>query len=248
MLLVCPVCKSEFNKKPSAIAKIKHQPCCSKNCNNILRKEWFKGEGNHQKGLKGKLNSSFKTDITIMKRGTQKYEFEYLPWHPFAESSGRIRRHRAEVERNFELFDSRYFILVQCDDKKGRLLLNPKYDVHHKNENTLDNNINNLEIKTRGDHTRIHNKHRKIVRDAKTGKIIGVIKSGELLEKPEVVNQQPIVEKDIKVSTQVQRLGGEEPTNNPPTSARHNSIGSLHLYELPCVFFPEIKSKYDDIV
>ena len=27
--------------------------------------------------------------------------------------------------------------------------------------------------------------------------------------------------KDTKVATKVQRLGGEESTNNPPTSARH---------------------------
>lgn len=44
-------------------------------------------------------------------------------------------------------------------------------------------------------------------------------KFGELLENPEVDNQQPSIENDKKVSMKVQRLIGEESTNNPDTSA-----------------------------
>lgn len=220
MLLVCPICNNEFTRKPSAVKKIKHTPCCSRECNSILRKQWMCGEGNHQKGLTGKLNSSFKTDITVMKRGTNKYEFKYVPWHPFAETNGRLRHHRYIVENYYLRFDSKYFNTILCKDGQFRVILNPKYDVHHIDNNTLNNDIDNLEILIRGAHTRLHNKHKRIIRDKTTGRIIGVIKSGELLENPEVDNQQPNAEKDIKVTAKVQRLGGEESTNNPPTSAR----------------------------
>lgn len=53
---------------------------------------------------------------------------------------------------------------------------------------------------------------------------IGQVKSGELLGNPEMDNQQPSSEKDIKVSEKVQRLIGEESTNNPDTSAGHFKI------------------------
>lgn len=43
----------------------------------------------------------------------------------------------------------------------------------------------------------------------------------ELLEHLEEGNQQPSLEKDIVVSKKVQRLDGEESTNNPSTSAEH---------------------------
>ena len=245
MLLECPVCKKEFSRKPSAVKKIKHTPCCSKKCSYTLRKEWMRGEGNHQKGLIGKLNSSFKTDITIMKRGTKKYEFRYAPWHPFAESTGRVRNHRLVVENYWLRFDSKYFNTILCKDGQFRVILNPKYDVHHKDGNTLNNSIDNLVILTRGEHTRIHNKFKNIVRDKNSGKIIGIIKSGELLETPEVDNQQPSVENDIRVSTTVQRLGGEESTNNPPTSARlTNADIETWMYQAHKVMM----QKLDDIV
>lgn len=221
MLLICPTCNCSFKRKPF-IVKRQKTVCCSMSCSKAYRSLWFRGEGNHQKGVKGKDNSSFKADITVMKRGTQRYEFEYLPWHPFAESTGRVRRHRAEVERHFGLFDNKYFLSILCADLVQRAILNPKFDVHHINENTLDNRIENLEIKTRGEHTRAHNNRRTIQRDAKTGRIIGIIKSRELLENPEEGNQQPSVVNDIEVATKVQRLGGEESTNNPSTSARHS--------------------------
>ena len=37
----------------------------------------------------------------------------------------------------------------------------------------------------------IHNMFKTIIRDTVTGKITGVLKYGELLEKPKEVNQQP---------------------------------------------------------
>lgn len=40
-------------------------------------------------------------------------------------------------------------------------------------------------------------------------------------------NPEPSSENDIKVSEKVQRLGGEESTNNPPTSAQHQACDHI---------------------
>ena len=59
-----------------------------------------------------------------------------------------------------------------------------------------DNKPENLIPVTKSEHCSIHNNEVTIVRDIKTGRITGVIKQGELLEKPEEVNQQPIFSGD----------------------------------------------------
>ena len=64
--------------------------------------------------------------------------------------------------------------------------------MHHKNEIKTDNRLENLEILLRSEHTALHNKNKKILRD-NLGKIIGVLKREELLETPEVDNQQPSI-------------------------------------------------------
>lgn len=43
----------------------------------------------------------------------------------------------------------------------------------------------------------IHNMFKTIIRDTVTGKITGVLKYGELLEKPKEVNQQPSLNGNI---------------------------------------------------
>lgn len=47
------------------------------------------------------------------------------------------------------------------------------------------------EVLTRSEHTSIHNKEKEIIRNSQNGRIIGVVKREELLENPEVDNQQP---------------------------------------------------------
>ena len=64
--------------------------------------------------------------------------------------------------------------------------------MHHKNEIKTDNRLENLEILLRSEQTALHNKNKKILRD-NLGKIIGVLKREELLETPEVDNQQPSI-------------------------------------------------------
>lgn len=51
--------------------------------------------------------------------------------------------------------------------------------------------IENLIPVTKSEHKQIHAAECEIIRDKVTGRITGVLKRGELLEKPEEVNQQP---------------------------------------------------------
>ena len=77
------------------------------------------------------------------------------------------------------------------EEINGKFYLKKSTQVHHINFDHDDNRIENLMPVTRSEHTSIHNLGIKIIRDINTGKITGVIKQGELLEKPEEVNQQP---------------------------------------------------------
>lgn len=63
---------------------------------------------------------------------------------------------------------------------------------HHKDENKLNNDIDNLEIKTRSEHTTLHNNSKEIIRDS-FGKIIGVVKKGEFSESLAEDNTEPSV-------------------------------------------------------
>lgn len=95
------------------------------------------------------------------------------------------------VERNYKKFDSKFF-----ENIDGWVVLKDEYDVHHINEIKTDNRIENLMILTKSEHATLHN--RLIYTKAKKfDSIIGVLKRGELLETPEVDNQQPSLDSNI---------------------------------------------------
>ena len=181
----CVICKKEMYIKPSRLKRIKNGITCSLDCANKLKSIYMTGEGNHQYGLKGELNSSFKGKETIEHNHNIDDIMVYDPTHPYANDSGRVKKHRLLVEQNHKLFDDKFFL-----EKGGRIVLKREYQVHHKDGNHNNNDINNLEILTRSEHTSIHNKEKEIIRDS-LGRITGVVKQGELLESPEVDNQQP---------------------------------------------------------
>ena len=59
--VVCYICGKPFHLKNSQLKRLKlGNPCCSRECFSKYKKIYFKGDGNHQFGLKGELNSSFK--------------------------------------------------------------------------------------------------------------------------------------------------------------------------------------------
>lgn len=177
----CKVCNTSIYIKPYQLKRSKNITC-SIECSNKLRTITMLGSNNHQFGLIGHNNSSFKNRDLISNYG---YVLEYCPGHPRPYDNSvkgtRVRQHRLVVERNSHLFDDKYFEIIN-----GWKVLKKEYDVHHKNENKTDNRIENLEILLRGEHTKLHNQLKNA-----NNTIIGVFKSDELLETPEVDNQQP---------------------------------------------------------
>lgn len=181
----CEICGKEFHIKPSQLKKSKHH-CCSIECLNKLKSILYSGDGNHQYGLKGELNASFK-GFEILTKNNNLVEIRvYDPTHPYCDKHGRVLKHRLIVEENYKLFDQKYFETIE-----GRVVLKKTSHVHHLNEDHSDNRIENLIPVTKSEHRMIHNLNLKIVRDPINGRITGVIKQGELLENPEVGNQQP---------------------------------------------------------
>lgn len=168
--VVCFICGKPFHSKPYHLKKLKlGNPCCSKECMNKYRKIYFKGEGNHQFGLKGELNSSFKgmeipdvnhNNIDIM---------VYTPNHPLADKYGRVKKHILIVEENYQRYNPDFFF-----EKDGKFYLKKGFDVHHIDKNHDNNSVENLQVLTRSEHTAIHNKDREIIRDKKTGRIMGI--------------------------------------------------------------------------
>ena len=147
---VCPICGKSFFVKQSLKNRISHKVCCSKECSAKYRSIWFSGSGNHQYGLLGELNPTFKSNE---KKSVYGYILVNSPNHPFKNGGGFVFKHRLVVEENADKFDDKYF--VEIDGKK---YLSPKYEVHHINENRIDNRIENLMILTKGEHRAIHNR------------------------------------------------------------------------------------------
>ena len=185
---ICPICGKPFHVKPYHLKKYGHSfgNYCSKKCLNEARKDLFKGKNNHQYGLKGPLNSSFKGHKTQTKNHKNIEQMIYCPTHPFCNKTGRVKEHRLIVEQNYKLFDSKYFTIID-----GKHYLLPSVSVHHIDENHNNNCINNLLPCTKKEH-RVFHKSIILERD-NLGRIIktAVLKQGELLGSPEVDNQQP---------------------------------------------------------
>ena len=185
---ICPTCGKAFHVKPYHLKRYGHSlgNYCSKACLTEARKTLYKGENNHQYGLKGPLNSSFKGQKIQAKNHKLIEQMVYCPDHPFCSKSGRVKEHRLVVEQNYELFDSKYFTLIN-----GKHYLLPNIGVHHKDEDHSNNCIDNLVPCTRHEHRLFHKSI--ILKRDNLGRIVNtaVLKQGELLGSPEVGNQQP---------------------------------------------------------
>lgn len=100
----CVVCGKDMYLKPYLIKRAKNGVVCSEECNKKNRSNLMSGEGNHQFGLKGSLNSSFKSELRKTSRG---YYTVSKPDHPYA-VNGRVLQHRLIVEENHEKFDDKF--------------------------------------------------------------------------------------------------------------------------------------------
>ena len=82
------------------------------------------------------------TDVDTIIYG--KYRFQYCPHHPKANIWGFVQQHRLFAERRL-----------------GRYLLETEI-VHHRNQDKLDNRLENLQVVTRSEHQAIHMKLRRL--------------------------------------------------------------------------------------
>lgn len=140
------------------------------------------------------------------------YAYVFDPAHPMARPGGRYLEHRIVVENSPLFDDPRWFV-----EYKGRRVLKLEYDVHHKNGITTDNRPENLEVLSWGEHTKEHNLQHKIIRNKTNGRILGVVKSRELLEHPETGNQQPSTVGDDREGSETRDR--DLRVSNVPTSA-----------------------------
>lgn len=94
----------------------------------------------------------YSSERTGIRRGGYKdfvivngYRYRYMPTHPLAIGTKKlyVAEHRLVVESHIGRFLSRLEV------------------VHHKNENTLDNRIENLEVMSAQEHARLHANSRR---------------------------------------------------------------------------------------
>lgn len=163
--MICPICGKPFHRKRSHIKRFKGELgfCCSKECDRKIRMKRMEGKGNHQYGLKGELNASFKKEeLTAKNNKLEDVRVFVGNWYKRYNESGRITKHRYLVELNHKLYDNSYF-----EENDGWFYLKKGYEVHHKDCNHNNNSLDNLQIVSKGEHIRIHNLLKKRNRNSK---------------------------------------------------------------------------------
>lgn len=108
-------------------------------------------------------------------------------WHP---QRGQLRRARVVMEQHL-----------------GRLLLTSEI-VHHKDGNPANDDIDNLEIISKGEHTALHSRGRKITEETRAKLIEGKARN------PFWVGRKHTPEAKLKMSTTKQRLKMERQNGN----------------------------------
>ena len=142
---ICEVCGKKFHRKEFQIKKNNHN-YCSPECHAIAKQNYMRGENNHQYGLKGELNASWKSDEKISHYG---YKLIRKIDHPFANSDGFVFEHRLVAEKYLLNNDNSVEI-------NGTLYLHPDYIVHNIDFDRLNNDVSNLYIMKRCEHTKFH--------------------------------------------------------------------------------------------
>ena len=216
---VCPICGKIFKLKPYYYNRAKTH-CCSVECAAKLKETTYVGENNHQFGLTGELNSSFKGYKTIRKNNHLSDVFVYCPNHPDAKSGNRITEHRHLVLQNSENFNSAFF-----DKKDNYTIFKPNIIVHHIDRQHDNNEISNLIPLTKSQHSVLHGLLSDLT-NVYFDEIIAVVKRGELLENHGDDNQQPSLNSNVFEGSETNgRILNKDSNTN--TSAVLNSINSI---------------------
>ena len=157
----CDWCGKEYHTKPNLLNKYdKHY--CSIECHANHKKEYFAGGSNHQYGLKGSSNSTWKSDYKITNYGYRKIR---VLEHPLRDCDDFVFEHRLVAEKYLLNDDNS----IEIDGVK---YLNPKLEVHHIDNNKLNNDICNLMILTKSEHSKLHYRTKNLKRDNRTDKLI----------------------------------------------------------------------------
>ena len=106
------------------------------------------GEKNHQFGLLGDKNASWKSDEKINYYG---YKMIRVLDHPFRNINNFVFEHRLLAEK-YLMTDE------QSIEVNGKKYLKPELDVHHIDQDKSNNSIDNLIIVSKKEHRKIHNK------------------------------------------------------------------------------------------
>ena len=136
MIKNCLVCNELFKTYPSKI-KIGRGKYCSKECCLKITNKILENNGNKTRFKKGSKPHNFR-GYTIKKTKNTFYKLIFMPEHPNCDNRGYVKEHRLVIEKEI-----------------GRYLTTEE-EVHHKNYNGLDNNIDNLLLLSGADHKRIH--------------------------------------------------------------------------------------------
>ena len=158
---VCLTCNKKFHANPRDIKRNKHV-FCSKECYLTYLSKRMKGEGNHQYGLKGKSNANWKTDEKITYYGYRKIR---ALDHPFRDCGDFVFEHRLVAEKYLLTEENS----IEID---GKRYLKKEYDVHHIDENRLNNDPSNLLVLTKTEHHKLHSDKKRHTRDEKTGRFL----------------------------------------------------------------------------
>lgn len=162
----CDWCGKTISMKQSRFFRAQFHYCSVK-CHANHKRITFKGENNHQYGLRGPLNSTFKTKTIQAKNNHLTENLIYVGIWYRGNVHGRVKIHRYLVEKNHHLFDPSFFDYID-----GWYYLKPKIEVHHIDFNHDNNDISNLLPLSKSEHIRLHNLMRKQGRDHITGKFI----------------------------------------------------------------------------
>jgi hypothetical protein len=138
MIKKCLVCGEEFKTYPSRI-KIGRGKYCSKKCSHKITDKVLESNGENTRFKKGGVPHNKKGGTyTQARKGSKKYILLFKPKHPNASPKGYIRLHRYLMEK-----------------KIGRHLRENEV-VHHKDKDTLNNSLDNLELMSVKEHCRLH--------------------------------------------------------------------------------------------
>lgn len=139
MLIVnCIICNKEIETYPSWIKSGKSK-YCSRECQLPNTNRVLEENGKNTRFVKGQEAWNKKGfTFTQARKGGKPYKLIHMPEHQHASKKGYVREHRLIMERHI-----------------GRTLLNNEV-VHHRDGDTLNNDINNLQLTNGKEHRRIH--------------------------------------------------------------------------------------------